>query len=211
MIRYIFIGAMSVILCIVLYIPSRVAPGEFLQVLRDEHALASELWGDEVANRILSRMLDLQQTSVSVTAAPPPLPTTGASGPINAVDTAMAAQINQVSTRLFGNPYFRSIDSLFALVIYRLCAAIELLPVLASFLLAVVIDGSVVRIVRSKELIPHSAERFSASLAAGILIGAGVVVAWFLPFRLHPMVVMTELLVMLFVVSRALANYHVQR
>jgi hypothetical protein len=78
-------------------------------------------------------------------------------------------------------------------------------------LFAVVLDGSVVRIVRSKELIAHSAERFSASLAAGILLGAGVVVAWFLPIQLHPMVVMTALLAMLFVMSRALANYHVLR
>lgn len=211
MIRYIFIGAMSAILCIVLYIPSKVAPSEFMQVLRDEHALAGELWGQEVADRILSRMLVLQQASAAVAPASDPAPAAGVSAPANAVDAAMAAQVGQVGARLFGNPYFRSIDSLFALVSFRLCAALELLPVLAAFLLAVVIDGSVVRIVRSKEFIAHSAERFSASLAAGILLGAGVVVAWFLPFKLHPMAVMAALLAMLFVMSRALANYHVLR
>lgn len=211
MIRYIFIGAMSAILCIVLYIPSKVAPSEFMQVLRDEHALAGELWGVDVADRILSRMLDLQQASAAVAPASAPAPASGATGPTNAVDAAMAAQVGQVGARLFGNPYFRSIDSLFALVSYRLCTALELLPVLAAFFLAVVIDGSVVRIVRSKEFVAHSAERFSASLAAGILLGAGVVVAWFLPFKLHPMVVMAALLIMLFVMSRALANYHVLR
>lgn len=211
MIRYIFIGAMSAILCIVLYIPSKVAPGDFMQVLREEHALAEDLWGEEVADRILSRMLDLQQASAAVAPASDPAPATAASAPAHAVDAAMAAQVGQVGARLFGNPYFRSIDSLFALVSFRLCAALELLPVLAAFFLAVVIDGSVVRIVRSKELIAHSAERFSACLAAGILLGAGVVVAWFLPFKLHPMTVMAALLAMLFVMSRALANYHVLR
>jgi uncharacterized membrane protein YciS (DUF1049 family) len=211
MIRYIFIGAMSTILCIVLYIPSKVAPGDFMQVLRDEHALAEEIWGEEVADRILSRMLDLQQASAAVAPASDPVPAAAASAPAHAVDAAMAAQVGQVSARLFGNPYFRSIDSLFALVSFRLCAALELLPVLAAFFLAVVIDGSVVRTVRSKELIAHSAERFSACLAAGILLGAGVAVAWFLPFKLHPMAVMAALLAMLFVMSRALANYHVLR
>jgi hypothetical protein len=38
---------------------------------------------------------------------------------------AMAAQMTQMSMRLFGNPYFRSIDSLFALATYRLSAIIE--------------------------------------------------------------------------------------
>ena len=211
MIRYIFIGAMSAILCILLYIPSKVAPGEFMQVLRDEHALAGELWGEDVADRILTRMLALQQASAAVAPASDPARAAGASAPANAVDTAMAAQVGQVGARLFCNPYFRSIDSLFALVSFRLCAALELLPVLAAFFLVAVIDGSVVRIVRSKEFIAHSAERFSASLAAGILLCAGVVVAWFLPFKLHPMAVMTALLAMLFVMSRALANYHVLR
>jgi uncharacterized membrane protein YciS (DUF1049 family) len=212
MIRYIFIGAMSALLCIVLYIPSRVGPAEFMQVLRDEHALASEVWGQETADRILARMLDLQQASAMATPASAAAPAAElASAPGGAVDAAMAAQVGQVGTRLFSNPYFQSIDSLFALVSYRLCAALELLPVLAAFLFAVVLDGSVVRIVRSKELIAHSAERFSASLAAGILLGAGVVVAWFLPIQLHPMVVMAALLAMLFVTSRALANYHVLR
>lgn len=212
MIRYIFIGAMSALLCSVLYIPSRVGPAEFLQVLRDEHALATEVWGQETADRILSRMLDLQRASAMATPASAAAPVAGpASVPAAAVDAAMAAQIGQVGVRLFSNPYFRSIDSLFALVSYRLCAALELLPVLAAFFFAVVLDGMVVRIVRSKELIAHSAERFSASLSAGILLGAGVVVAWFLPLQLHPMVVMAALLAMLFVMSRALANYHLLR
>lgn len=209
MIRYIFIGAMSTILCIVLYIPSKVSPDRFMQVLRDEHALAGEIWGEQVADRILSRMLDLQQASATVAPIPAQAPAPASSA--NAVDAAMTAQVGQVGARLFANPYFRSIDSLFALVSYRLCAALELLPVLAAFFLAVVVDGFVVRTVRSKELIAHSAERFTISLAAGILLGTGVVVAWFLPYRLHPMVVMAALLAMLFVMSRGLANYHVLR
>ena len=52
---------------------------------------------------------------------------------------------------------------------------------------------------------------FGGSVAGGIALGSAVVVAWFLPLQLHPMFVTLCLLAMLFVLSRALANYHVIR
>lgn len=207
MIRYVFIAAMLAILCIVLYIPSAVPPERFLDVLREEHEVMQRTWGPEVADRVLARMLDMQQASASVSAPPAQVETTQPT----AVDAAMTAQIAQVSTRLFGNPYFRSIDSLFALVSYRLSAALELLPLLSIFLVIVAVDGFVVRMVRSKEFISHSAELFGGSVVGGIALGSAVVVAWFLPYQLHPMLVVLALLAMLFVLSRAVANYHVMR
>jgi hypothetical protein len=206
MIRYVFIAAMLAILCIVLYIPSAVPPERFLDVLRQEHAVMQRTWGPEVADRVLARMLDMQRAS-AVSAPPTPVETKQPT----AVDAAMTAQIGQMSTRLFGNPYFRSIDSLFALVTYRLLATLELLPLLGIFLVIVAVDGFVVRMVRSKEFIPHSAEMFGGSVVGGIALGSAVVVAWFLPYQLHPMLVVLALLAMLFVLSRAVANYHVMR
>ena len=206
MIRYVFIAAMLAILCIVLYIPSAVPPERFLDVLRQEHAVMQRTWGPEVADRVLARMLDMQRAS-AVSAPPTPVETKQPT----AVDAAMTAQIGQMSTRLFGNPYFRSIDSLFALVTYRLSATLELLPLLGIFLVIVAVDGFVVRMVRSKEFIPHSAEMFGGSVVGGIALGSAVVVAWFLPYQLHPMLVVLALLAMLFVLSRAVANYHVMR
>lgn len=207
MIRYVFIAAMLAILCIVLYIPSAVPPERFLDVLREEHAVTQRTWGPEAADRVLARMLDMQQ--VSAVSAPPPAQVEPQSA--TAVDAAMTAQIGQMSMRLFGNPYFRSIDSLFALVTYRLSAALELLPLLGTFLVIVAIDGFVVRMVRSKEFIHHSAEMFGGSVVGGITLGSAVVVAWFLPYQMHPMLVVLALLAMLFVLSRAVANYHVMR
>ena len=61
MIRYVWITAMLAILCIVLYIPSAVPPERFLEVLRAEHALNEHVWGTATAQRILARMLDMQQ------------------------------------------------------------------------------------------------------------------------------------------------------
>ena len=208
MIRYVWITAMLAILCIVLYIPSAVPPERFLEVLRAEHALNEHVWGTATAQRILSRMLDMQQAGKQLSDPPAPTVQVAQNG---AVDAAMAHQVSQMSARLFGNPYFRSIDSLFVLLTYRLSALVELLPLLLIFCLVVAVDGLVVRLVRAREFIPHSAEMFGGSVAGGIALGSAVVVAWFLPLQLHPMFVTLCLLVMLFVLSRALANYHVIR
>ena len=63
MVRYVWIGTMLAILCIVLYIPSASPPERFTEVLRAEHAASREIWGPAVADRILRRMLDIQQGS----------------------------------------------------------------------------------------------------------------------------------------------------
>lgn len=109
------------------------------------------------------------------------------------------------------NPYFRWIDSLFALATYRLSAVIELLPLLAIFLLVMAVDGFVMRQLRAKEFVAHSAEMFGGSIIAAIMLGGMVGVSAFLPMQLHPMFFALSLLAMLFALSRAIANYHVIR
>lgn len=208
MVRFVWIGAMLAILCIVLYIPSASPPERFTEVLRAEHAVNRDVWGPVVADRILRRMLDIQQATSPL--SEPPAQTVQV-GLQPAVDAAMATQMTQMSMRLFGNPYFRSIDSLFALATYRLSAIIELLPLLTIFLLVVGIDGFVLRQVRAKEFVAHSAEMFGGSLITAIVLGSMVAVSAFLPMRLPPMFVTLSLLGMLFALSRAIANYHVIR
>ena len=208
MVRYVWIGAMLAILCIVLYIPSASPPERFTDVLRAEHAASRDIWGPVVADRILKRMLDIQQGAPSMSEPPPHTVQVGQQA---SVDAAMAVQITQMNMRLFGNPYFRSIDSLFALAAYRLSAIIELLPLLAIFLLVVGVDGFVLRQVRAKEFVAHSAEMFGGSLIAAIMLGGMVAVSAFLPMRLHPMFFTLSQLAMLFALSRAIANYHVIR
>jgi Domain of unknown function (DUF4400) len=208
MVRYVWIGMMLAILCIVLYIPSASPPERFTEVLRAEHAVHRDVWGAAVADRILGRMLDMQQGTPPLSEPPPHAVQAGGQ---SAVDAAVAAQMAQVNMRLFGNPYFRSIDSLFALATYRLSAIMELLPLLLFFLVVVVVDGLVLRQVRAKEFVAHSAEMFGGSLVAAIVLGAMVAVSVFLPIRLHPMFFTLSLLAMLFALSRAIANYHVIR
>lgn len=208
MIRYVWITAMLAILCIVLYIPSAVPPERFLDVLHAEHAINERVWGESTGQRILTRMLDMQQAGKQLS-APPAASASDASAA--ALDTAVAQQMTQVSSRLFGSPYFRSIDALFVLVTYRLSALVELVPLLLIFCAVVAVDGLVLRKVRAREFVPHSAELFGASVIGGITLGSAVVVACFLPVQLHPMFMTLSLLLMLFVLSRAVANYHAIR
>ena len=73
------------------------------------------------------------------------------------------------------------------------------------------VDGFVLRQVRAKEFVAHSAEMFGGSLIVAIMLGGMVAVSAFLPMRLHPMFFTLSLLAMLFALSRAIANYHVIR
>ena len=52
MVRYVWIGTMLAILCIVLYIPSASPPERFTEVLRAEHDITRSTWGPVVADRI---------------------------------------------------------------------------------------------------------------------------------------------------------------
>lgn len=205
MIRYVWIASLLAVLCIVLYVPSAVPAERFLQVVRAEHAMNEQVWGAAVSNRVLARMLDLQQSTSPVSSPPP---ATVQLGQRPAVNAAMADGVSQMSKRLFDNAYFRSIDALFVLVSYRVSAMIEMLPVLVVFGIICMADGCAVRLVRAREFVAHKAEVYGASAIVGVLCFCGAVLVSFLPFAVEPKFVLAALLAMLFVFSRAVANYH---
>lgn len=206
MIRFVSIASLLAVLCIVLYLPSAVPADRFLQVLRAEHEVNERVWGTAVSNRVLARMLDMQQAAAPVST--PPAPTMQVSQQ-PAVNAAMADSVAQMSKRMFDNPYFRSIDAQVVLVAYRISSMVEMLPLLAVFALICFVDGYVLRLVRAKEFVAHNAEVYGASGVLAVLVFCGVVLTSFLPFQLHPGLVLVALLAMLFTLSRAVANYHV--
>jgi hypothetical protein len=199
MLRFIALFALFIVFAIGIYLPSRVPAENFIQLMREEHAQATELWGEDVADRVLLRALSMQQAVAS--ANPPPSEPTTAGGKL----------FGRVTGRFFSNQYFESMWALFAMISFRICSVLELGPLLIAFLVVASLDGWVVRKVRSKEITAPSAERFAASLAAGLLLLSAVVVAWLLPLKEHPMVILSALLAMQFALSRALANYHLLR
>jgi hypothetical protein len=201
-IRVLLNAALLTLACLVLYIPSRVLPERLLEVLQTEHATNERIWGPTAAARILARLDGLRQVDADLgdpLASPAPAPPGVLDGLL---------PMNRVGARFFETPYFRSVHALLVLAVYRIIALAELVPLLSVFALVVVIDGFVVRIVRAREFVPHSAEIYASSIAGGIALASTEVATWLLPWPLHPMVATVCLLLMLLLLSRALANYH---
>lgn len=204
MVRAVLIAVMTLILCVVLYTPSVMPPERFIETIKRENAAHRHTWGEDSANRILIRLLDAQQAVPTSSSSPVVVESTRPGDP----QAAMARQVNDMGARLFANAYFKSIDGLFALATYRACALLELLPFALVVLIVVLVDGLVVRKVRSKEFLPHSAEAFSISAVGSILFAAGLVLSLFVPYSFPPTIIAVSVAVMLYVLSRAVANYH---
>jgi hypothetical protein len=210
-IRWVWIGSLLALLGMVLYIPSAATPEELIGVIRAEHRMNERLWGPEGAERIMVRMLDLQagarQVSAPPLAAQPRIASSGASDAAG-VNAAMATQLGQMGGRLFNNAYFRSIDSLLVLVLYRVASLLQLLPLVLAFALACAVDGIVVRIVRSKEFIQHSPEMYALTACVAIILVCSVILAAVLPIAIQPLYFAGVLLCAGFVLSRTVANFH---
>lgn len=204
MIRFVSTTSLVVLLVLVLYLPSAYPPERFIDQLRTEYALTVEFWGRDHALRILSRMLDWQSAAKQGSPIPSP---TDAPAP-NPVDLAVAKQMADVNYRLFNNPYFRSIDTLFALATYRLSVLIEWMPALGVFILAALFDGFLVRIVKAKEFLQHNPEMFALHACAAIMMACSTILAFVLPVTLHPLVFSAVPIAIGVFVSRALADFH---
>lgn len=204
MIRFVSTASLLALLVLVLYLPSAYPPEHFIQQLRIEHGLNTDFWGENHATRILARMLDFQSTTKQVS----PVPSMTDAPASNAVDTAVASEMSQVNRRLFNNPYFRSIDTLLALATYRFSALIEWLPVLLVFMLAVLFDGFLVRIVKSKEFLQHNPEVYALHACAAIMTACATVLAFVLPITLHPLALPIVPVAISVFLSRAVANFH---
>lgn len=203
MIRFVSTASLVALLVLVLYLPSAYPPERFIDQLRAEHALMVEFWGREHAMRTLSRMLDWQ---AAVQTSPVPSPADASAA--NPVDLAVAKQMAEVNHRLFNNPYFRSVDTLLALATYRLSVLIEWLPSLLVLMLTALFDGFLVRIVKSKEFRQHNPEMFALHACAAIMTACAMILAFVLPFTLHPLVFSAVPIAISVFASRALADFH---
>jgi len=157
MIRIITVAALTLLLVFVLYLPAANPPERFLAQIRREHTINASFWGETRAELILDRALTMNQAL----SAASPVPSTAQAPQTDHMAQAVAQEMERVNQRFFGNTYFRSIDSLLLLATFRLAALFEWLPVQAFVVLAIVIDGLIVRILRSKEFKPHDPEWFA--------------------------------------------------
>lgn len=204
-IRVVSTVSLVFLLILVLYLPSAHPPEHFIEQLRSEHERNAQFWGDDHALHMLARMLDFHAEAKQVS----PIPQTLSNAPApNQMDAAVAAQMSQMNARLFSNPYFKSLDMLFALATYRFSVFVEWLPYLLVFVFASVVDGSVRRVVKSKEFMQHSPEIFALHVSLAIMLFCGTVVAFVIPFPLHPMLLPVVPICIGLFASFAIANFH---
>ena len=204
MIRFVTIASLVSLLVLVLYLPSANPPARFVTQLRTEHNLAGQFWGDDTGARILALTLDLHAIAKEAV----PAPSIGHAEAANSVNFAVAGHMSQVTARFLTNEYFRSIDALVALATYRLCVLERALPLLAFFFGAVLFDGWVARVIRSKEFLQHDPEKFAVYVCAAIFSACSMIVALVLPITIHPLILCAAPVAQGVFVSRALANFH---
>jgi len=73
---------------------------------------------------------------------------------------------------------------------------------------AVLFDGFLVRIVKSKEFLLHNPEMFAVHICAAIMTACATVIAFVLPITLHPLALPAVPVVVSVFLSRAVANFH---
>ncbi len=202
MIRFLLNAALLTLACLVLYIPARVSPEQLLEVLSAEHVLNARILGPDAADRILMRLNRVRQLDTDLG---DPLASTA---PTTRSALGQLMPMDRVGARFFDTPYLQSVHALLVLAVYRIIALTEFIPLAFVFAVIVTVDGFVLRVVRAREFVPHSAEIYASSIAGGLALASAQAVTWLLPWQLHPMVSTLCLLLALLLLSRALANYH---
>lgn len=204
MIRVITVAALTLLLVFVLYLPAANPPERFLTQIRSEHTINASFWGAVRAERILERALAMNQAL----SAASPVPNAAQAPQTDRMAQAVAQEMALVNQRFFGNAYFRSIDALLLLGTFRLAALFEWLPVQAFIVLAIVIDGLIVRVLRSKEFKPHDPEWFALHASAFVLLACTSVLAFVVPMTIAPTVLAAIPVAGMFFLSRVIANFH---
>lgn len=204
MIRFVAIISLTALLVLVLYLPSAHPPEHFVARLRAEHEQLASAWRPSHADRALTRMLDAQESARAVSPVPSPrqAPST------NHVDSVVAQEMSAVNARLFGNPYFRSIDALLLLASYRFFALLEWLPWMTVFCCAALFDGMALRAVKAKQFAHHDPEFFALYACGAIMVGCATVVVMVLPMALPTFVLPGSLVALAMLVAGALSNFH---
>ncbi len=204
MIRATAVLSLVLLLILVLYIPSAHPPERFVAQIRVEHEAVAEFWGSEVATRILARAVRMQDATAEVT----PIPKASDAPSTTGVNNAVAQEMASVNQRLFNNPYFRSVDALLLLGSYRLATLLQWLPWLAAFVLAALLDGWFVRLIKAKEFVQHDPEMFAVYACVAIITTCATVVGFVVPVTVQPLVLPCVPLVVSVLVGRSVGCFH---
>ena len=101
-----------------------------------------------------------------------------------------------------------AIIALLLLASFRLAMLLEWLPWLLAFPVAALVDGCLVRVVKAKEFLHHSPEMFALYACLAILTSCATVLAFVLPFTLHPLAVPCVPVVIGTLMGTAIRDFH---
>ena len=121
MIRTIAIVSLAGLLVLVLYLPSAFPPERFVTQIRADHLGVAGYWGEEAALSVLDAALKRQPGVRDVA----PIPSTYDAPSVNRIDGAVAQEMSSVNRRLFANPYFRAVDAMLMLALYRIRLSVQ--------------------------------------------------------------------------------------
>ena len=85
---------------------------------------------------------------------------------------------------------------------------LEWLPWLTAFVLAVLADGGIVRLIKSKEFRQHDPELFALYACLAIVVACATVVGFVVPLTLHPLVMPGIPIAISVLLSRAVGSFH---
>lgn len=206
--RYLALGAALILTVIVLYLPAVHPPERFVAQLRQEHAINVAYWGVDPAHQILARTLDWQASLGDSSIAKTELEAQAVTDALSPVDRAVAGEMSKVANKLWHNAYFSSVEALMTLALYRLSVLMQWWPVGVLLAVALLFDGFVVRVVRSREFVQLNPEKFGLCLLVLIATVCATFITVVLPVTLHPLTLFAAVVVASVTSRGIVANYH---
>ena len=182
MIRLTVIVSLSVLLILVLYLPSAFPPQRFVAQIRAEHIASADCWGNPYARRVLSRLFEYQ---AALAAQPASIHVQDVQ--VDPVTRPVANSLGQVRSQLFQSSYFRSLDMLTMLALYRLAGIVQWWSTFAVLMMAFIVDAMVRRRIKRLEFARPHPEWFAAAMGLAILLICLLAVACVLPVQLSPL------------------------
>ncbi|APA71419.1 hypothetical protein YQ44_14525 [Janthinobacterium sp. 1_2014MBL_MicDiv] len=182
MIRLMAIVSLSVLLILVLYLPSAFRPQRFVAQIRAEHIASADYWGSPYAGRVLGRLFEYQAGL-----AAQPVSINVHDVPVDPVTQPVANSLGRLHSQLFQSSYFRSLDTLTMLALYRLASLAQWWSTFAVLMTAFVVDAVVRRKIKRLEFAKPHPEWFAAAMGAAILLICLLAVVCVLPVQLSPL------------------------
>ncbi|MDN2705680.1 MULTISPECIES: DUF4400 domain-containing protein [unclassified Janthinobacterium] len=202
LIRLTAIVSLSVLLILVLYLPSAFPPQRFVAQIRAEHIASADCWGNPYAGRVLGRLFEYQ---AALAAQPASIHVQDVQ--VNPVAQPIANSLGRVRSQLFQSSYFRSLDTLTMLALYRLAGIVQWWATFAVLMMAFIVDAMVRRRIKRLGFARPHPEWFAAAMGVAILLVCLLAVACVLPVQLSPLLLPAMLGGVAWLAGRIVVHY----